>query len=60
MNDVLTIAFDRDETDKDLTALCVGSKYNGEFYVRNILLGDRAERAYKMLTEVEREEGEPV
>ena len=60
MNDVLMITFDRDETGKDLTALCVGSKYNGEFTVRNILLGDRAERAYKMLTEVEREEGEPV
>ena len=52
MIDTLTITFDRDESNKDLSAMCVASIHNGEFYVRNMFVGDKAEQMYKMLTEV--------
>ncbi len=50
MIDMLNVTFEKDETNRDLSALCVASMRKDKFYVRNMIVGEKAERIYDMLT----------
>ena len=52
MVEMLYVTFDKDETNRDLPAMCVASMRNDKFYVRNMIVGEKAERVYDMLTKV--------
>ena len=47
---MLYVTFDKDETNRDLSAMCVASIRKDKFYVRNMFIGEKAERVYDMLT----------
>lgn len=52
MVDMLYITFEKVETNRDLSAMCVASMRKDKFYVRNMFVGEKAERVYDMLTKV--------
>ena len=52
MVEMLYVTFDKDETNRDLSAMCVASMRKDKFYVRNMFIGEKAERIYDMLTKV--------
>lgn len=52
MVEMLYVTFDKDETNRDLSAMCVASMQKDKFYVRNMFVGKKAESVYDMLTKV--------
>lgn len=52
MVEMLYVTFEKDETNRDLPAMCVASMRKDKFYVRNMFVGEKAEHVYDMLTKV--------
>ena len=50
MVDFLNVSFDKDDTGKDFTGMCIARNKDGKFTVLNIVIGKDAERLYKILT----------